>query len=1222
MFQGELPLPTSNGECFFGSFRWSKKTRVLQFHLQEVCNICGKAFINLHRLQRHMLTHTTSNRKFKCDECGKAFKYKHHLKEHQRIHSGEKPYECPNPTCSKRFSHSGSFSSHISSKKCIGGIRSYSIITASSCSPASPPTTKIINEKLQSGSNVGPFEKDNDNTKLKEYNWDQTRKTERECNMVEMCADIQKDRANPTLGIITCLSEQNERERMECADGRENASHESDKTEKERDSWINDKRTEILRLNTKKNELLEDETEGSRVTVERGFVNVRSKASQESFSTSPDKVNHYTSNSEHSLPSIKDKNGVEAVLNSKDPLCCKYCFQSFPDSVFLHQHERCMCPKNESLSFQRSRSTVLVDGSVANADTPKSLKGAEISLSEHEKPTNQVRKDVDEQISQKSKLLGNERSKILSANSCRVVTNSLVDFASSRHSSACQELAHGVDRLLAEKETAFVWQGVETSTEPGKADGNHAEMILSPTITPETRRKSQSANENNSNSAFELAEQRMPSLEASLRFHNAKEEFDAKNAILQYYLNSLRANQCILNKAEGISIGQEYDFPRRDMSPRSPSLRSPPPLFKLEQNAPRNSQTNNPEILTREQFAPTAEIADMLKRSNRGQAFLGGLPTMSAMAATSYPTLLQHQLYQFALASVAQNGRIQQQSMRSSPPERKTFEKTSELSHSPPANNDVQNEPLDLTSSKSSRSAKIEASPIKPEAKRDSFRPKSPSPKRSSLHDSMPNTVSDAQSISNTAAVLYNIQRLVQSGALPPTSLAMLMGNLATYDFSGSGMKATDVSSPIFSRNKNPAFNPESPKSDLRSRHADSVPRLPTNHELSLGGRNPYVGSLGFPPLGNYSSAFSPSMLSPQFPSGLFGRSGRPKKRPSQNDTQTRFPGSFTAMETLMQGSASKYRRPAFNSESSAFHNAQTVELTRMSDPMNGRPSQSQLVYKCDICEKSFQKQSSLTRHKYEHTGKRPHHCNVCGKSFKHKHHLIEHQRLHSGEKPYQCDKCGKRFSHSGSYSQHMNHRYAYCKPEDTMMQELRQQLKKSNHTVQSNLTKATDNFGNTAVASTPTKSEEEIPQNMDPKPKKFARQSLQFASQNQTSLTSPKPYQEPDNRIPTSPQTAASHQVDDQDNVRSASRDSANYMPSAERENNEFSMDTIKSEDQRERSDDDLSLHENSSKTPGYRSPSSCSSVDSNAASPPATASSFCQDRSRTQVISVTPES
>ncbi|XP_053738466.1 zinc finger E-box-binding homeobox 1-like isoform X2 [Synchiropus splendidus] len=89
-------------------------------------------------------------------------------------------------------------------------------------------------------------------------------------------------------------------------------------------------------------------------------------------------------------------------------------------------------------------------------------------------------------------------------------------------------------------------------------------------------------------------------------------------------------------------------------------------------------------------------------------------------------------------------------------------------------------------------------------------------------------------------------------------------------------------------------------------------------------------------------------------------------------------------------------------------------------------------IFPCDLCSKVFMKGSSLLRHKYEHTGKRPHECPVCLKAFKHKHHLIEHSRLHSGEKPYQCDKCGKRFSHSGSYSQHMNHRYSYCKREDT----------------------------------------------------------------------------------------------------------------------------------------------------------------------------------------------
>ncbi|CAL8130608.1 unnamed protein product [Orchesella dallaii] len=88
----------------------------------------------------------------------------------------------------------------------------------------------------------------------------------------------------------------------------------------------------------------------------------------------------------------------------------------------------------------------------------------------------------------------------------------------------------------------------------------------------------------------------------------------------------------------------------------------------------------------------------------------------------------------------------------------------------------------------------------------------------------------------------------------------------------------------------------------------------------------------------------------------------------------------------------------------------------------NGQPEEPG-QFACDQCEKSFNKQSSLARHKYEHSGQRPYKCNTCEKAFKHKHHLTEHLRLHTGAKPFQCNKCGKRFSHSGSYSQHMNHR-------------------------------------------------------------------------------------------------------------------------------------------------------------------------------------------------------
>ncbi|KAL1006752.1 hypothetical protein UPYG_G00076390 [Umbra pygmaea] len=138
--------------------------------------------------------------------------------------------------------------------------------------------------------------------------------------------------------------------------------------------------------------------------------------------------------------------------------------------------------------------------------------------------------------------------------------------------------------------------------------------------------------------------------------------------------------------------------------------------------------------------------------------------------------------------------------------------------------------------------------------------------------------------------------------------------------------------------------------------------------------------------------------------------------------------GTETQEKTTLQISSIKEERQDTSSEG-----VSTIEEQNDSDSAPSRKKMRKTesgMYACDLCDKIFQKSSSLLRHKYEHTGKRPHECGICRKAFKHKHHLIEHMRLHSGEKPYQCDKCGKRFSHSGSYSQHMNHRYSYCKKE------------------------------------------------------------------------------------------------------------------------------------------------------------------------------------------------
>ena len=90
--------------------------------VSQTCGVCRKTFANVYRLQRHMMCHaseTAELRRFRCPDCRKAFKFKHHLKEHSRIHSGEKPFVCG--VCGKRFSHSGSYSSHTTSKKCWAG---------------------------------------------------------------------------------------------------------------------------------------------------------------------------------------------------------------------------------------------------------------------------------------------------------------------------------------------------------------------------------------------------------------------------------------------------------------------------------------------------------------------------------------------------------------------------------------------------------------------------------------------------------------------------------------------------------------------------------------------------------------------------------------------------------------------------------------------------------------------------------------------------------------------------------------------------------------------------------------------------------------------------------------------------------------------------------------------------------------------------------------------
>ncbi|XP_074666539.1 uncharacterized protein LOC141917331 [Strix aluco] len=83
-------------------------------------------------------------------------------------------------------------------------------------------------------------------------------------------------------------------------------------------------------------------------------------------------------------------------------------------------------------------------------------------------------------------------------------------------------------------------------------------------------------------------------------------------------------------------------------------------------------------------------------------------------------------------------------------------------------------------------------------------------------------------------------------------------------------------------------------------------------------------------------------------------------------------------------------------------------------------PSSSrQKEFKCEHCGKVFTWESSLSRHRWIHTGEKPFKCRDCGKSFRDSWKFLHHQRTHTEEKPFLCNICGKRFSCSSNLVVH-----------------------------------------------------------------------------------------------------------------------------------------------------------------------------------------------------------
>ncbi|XP_074013333.1 zinc finger E-box-binding homeobox 1 isoform X4 [Numenius arquata] len=788
------------------------------------CSLCSYTFAYRTQLDRHMTSHksgrdqrhvtqSSGNRKFKCTECGKAFKYKHHLKEHLRIHSGEKPYECPN--CKKRFSHSGSYSSHISSKKCIGLMpvngRARSGLKTSQCSSpslsASPgsPARPQIRQKIENK----PLQEQLPVNQIKTEPVDYEFKPIVVASGINCSTPLQNGVFSggsplqatsspqgvvqavvlPTVGLVSPIS---------------------------------------INLSDIQN-VLKVAVDGNviRQVLENNHANLASKE-QETISNASIQQAGHSLISAISLPLVDQDGTTKIIIN---------------------------------YSLEQPSQLQVV---------PQNLK------KENPVPTNSCKNEkLPEDLTVKSEKDKNSEGET-NDSTCLLCDDCPGDL------NALQELKH-----------------YDTKNPPQlpQPSGTEAEKPDSP-VPSET-------GENNLSPGQPPLKNLLSLLKAyyALNAQPSAEELskiaDSVNLpldVVKKWFEKMQAGQ-ISVQSSGPSSPEQVKL----TSPTDNDDQAATTNVSEPQNSTNNSQ--NPVNTTKPQTLPGGSTLNGSRSSTPSPSPLNLSSSRNSQGYTYTAEGVQEepQIEPLDLSLPKQHGELLERSTITSVYQNSVYS--------------VQEEPLNLTCAKK-------------EPQKD-------------------NSISDSDPIVNVIPPSANPINIAI-----PTVTAQLPTIVAIAD-------------------------------------QNSVPCL---RALAANKQTILIPQVAY----TYSTTVSPAVQE------------TPPKQTQANGNQDE------RQDTSSEGVSNVEDQNDSDS---------TPPKKKMRKTENG-------MYACDLCDKIFQKSSSLLRHKYEHTGKRPHECGICKKAFKHKHHLIEHMRLHSGEKPYQCDKCGKRFSHSGSYSQHMNHRYSYCKRE------------------------------------------------------------------------------------------------------------------------------------------------------------------------------------------------
>lgn len=102
-------------------------------------------------------------------------------------------------------------------------------------------------------------------------------------------------------------------------------------------------------------------------------------------------------------------------------------------------------------------------------------------------------------------------------------------------------------------------------------------------------------------------------------------------------------------------------------------------------------------------------------------------------------------------------------------------------------------------------------------------------------------------------------------------------------------------------------------------------------------------------------------------------------------------------------------------------HNCTNKNNLKENKTTTNNNGKENLVFLCEICDKSFKKNWQLNRHKKVfHLNVKNYICSYCNRGFKQLYHLREHITSHTGERKFKCDICNKTFSRMSSQRKHM----------------------------------------------------------------------------------------------------------------------------------------------------------------------------------------------------------